>query len=334
MIVRWGLEELGPLLDELGLERPLLVTSPRFADLEVPGAERFIGVRRHAPLDVVAAATEPPGGGRARRASGAAARSTPERRCPQRPGCRSSPSRRRTPAPSGRRTSACATRRGARRPVGSGRHTVAVVYEPALTLDLPRDGDRRDRDERARALRRGAVRRAVRGRDDSAAALIARVAPRGRRRTAETLDARTRAARGRDARGEGARRARALPRARDGPGARRTLRRVARRAATRSASPPALRFNAQVVPEAIASSPTAVAGRRRPARVEELARLGGFERLRDLGIPEDELHDVAVEVAERPAARANPRPGPPGRSRRCCARSGDPLTERHPGRRM
>ena len=45
-----------------------------------------------------------------------------------------------------------------------------------------------------------------------------------------------------------------------------------------------------------------------PTRVEELARLGGFERLRALGIPEDELGDVAVEIAQRPGARANPRP--------------------------
>ena len=35
MIVRWGLSELGPLLEELGFTRPLLVTSPRHADLEL-----------------------------------------------------------------------------------------------------------------------------------------------------------------------------------------------------------------------------------------------------------------------------------------------------------
>ena len=51
-------------------------------------------------------------------------------------------------------------RRGGAREGGwvGGAHTVAVVYEPALTLDLPRGGDRGDRDERARALRGGAVR--------------------------------------------------------------------------------------------------------------------------------------------------------------------------------
>ena len=41
--------------------------------------------------------------------------------------------------------------------------------------------------------------------------------------------------------------------------------------------------------------------------VEELARLGGFERLRDFGIPEAELRQVAEAVVERAGAKANPR---------------------------
>ena len=42
--------------------------------------------------------------------------------------------------------------------------------------------------------------------------------------------------------------------------------------------------------------------------MEELARLGGFERLRDFGVPEDALDEVAEAVAARPGAQANPRP--------------------------
>ncbi len=83
MIVRWGLEELGPLLGELGMERPLLVTSARLAELDVPVASRFSGVRRHAPVETVAAAV---GRRAARTASSpraAGARSTPAR--PSRP---------------------------------------------------------------------------------------------------------------------------------------------------------------------------------------------------------------------------------------------------------
>src|SRR5206468_11830888 len=57
VIVRWGLDEVGPLLAELGIERPLLVTSARFADVEVPVADRFAGVRRHSPTYVISQAT-------------------------------------------------------------------------------------------------------------------------------------------------------------------------------------------------------------------------------------------------------------------------------------
>jgi alcohol dehydrogenase class IV len=46
-------------------------------------------------------------------------------------------------------------------------------------------------------------------------------------------------------------------------------------------------------------------------RVEELARLGGFGRLRDFGVPEDELEEVAAATAERAGAKANPRPASP-----------------------
>ena len=42
--------------------------------------------------------------------------------------------------------------------------------------------------------------------------------------------------------------------------------------------------------------------------VEELARLGGFERLRDFGVPEEELAEVAAATVERAGAKANPRP--------------------------
>lgn len=69
---------------------------------------------------------------------------------------------------------------------------------------------------------------------------------------------------------------------------------------------PALRFNAEVVPDEVRRFREAVG---RP--VEELARLGGFERLRDLGIPEEAPHEVAEAVAARPGAEANPRPVAP-----------------------
>jgi alcohol dehydrogenase class IV len=71
---------------------------------------------------------------------------------------------------------------------------------------------------------------------------------------------------------------------------------------------PALRFNETVVPDAIARLGEALGAADSPARVEELAALGGFERLRDFGVPEDDLAAAAEEAVARPGARANPRP--------------------------
>jgi maleylacetate reductase len=72
--------------------------------------------------------------------------------------------------------------------------------------------------------------------------------------------------------------------------------------------PAALRFNAEAVPDAVARFGRALGTDDPVARVEELARLGGFERLRDVGVPEAELELVAEAVVARPGAQANPRP--------------------------
>jgi maleylacetate reductase len=73
------------------------------------------------------------------------------------------------------------------------------------------------------------------------------------------------------------------------------------------ALPPALRFNEQFAPEAVAHFREAV-GR----DVEELAALGGPTRLRELGVPEEDLPELAEAAAGRPGNRANPRPATPG----------------------
>ncbi len=72
--------------------------------------------------------------------------------------------------------------------------------------------------------------------------------------------------------------------------------------------PAALRFNAAVAPEAIERFGRALGTDDAAARVEELARLGGFERLRDFGVPEHELAEVAAAIVERAGAKANPLP--------------------------
>ncbi|MET1008566.1 MAG: iron-containing alcohol dehydrogenase, partial [Gaiellaceae bacterium] len=76
--------------------------------------------------------------------------------------------------------------------------------------------------------------------------------------------------------------------------------------------PPALRFNEPVAGEEIARFGEAIGDAAdAPGKVEELARLAGFERLRDLGVPESELPLVAEAAAERGGAKANPRPASP-----------------------
>jgi maleylacetate reductase len=74
------------------------------------------------------------------------------------------------------------------------------------------------------------------------------------------------------------------------------------------ALPAALRFNAEVAPEAVRRFGEALGTEDPAARVEELARLGGFERLRDFGIPEEDIAEVAAATVERAGAKANPRP--------------------------
>ena len=67
--------------------------------------------------------------------------------------------------------------------------------------------------------------------------------------------------------------------------------------------PPAMRFNAPVAPQAMDAVPV--------ERVEKLARLAGFERLRDFGVPEGELDELGAATATRAGAKANPRPASP-----------------------
>jgi alcohol dehydrogenase class IV len=59
-------------------------------------------------------------------------------------------------------------------------------------------------------------------------------------------------------------------------------------------------FNAPVAPAAMSVVPV--------DRVEELARLAGFDRLRDFGVPEADLDELGEKAAARPGAKANPRP--------------------------
>ncbi len=305
MIVRWGLAELGPLVEELGLERPLLVTSARFADLDLPVADRFVGVRRHAPLDVVAAAAKAVGtadglvavGGGSAIDTAKAVSAATQLRLVAVPTTYSGSE---WTAYFGMRDEERGAKTG-----GSGANTVAVVYEPGLTLDLPRDetvGTAMNALAHcAEALYAGPDEHATSG-----AELIARSLPAvvedGR-----DLDARTALLEGAMHAGmalaaRGLFLAHAMAQALGGRYG------ASHGGLNALCLAPALRFNEPVVPDAVAALAAAIGTDDAPSRAVELARLGGFERLRDLGIPDTELADLAAQIAERPGARSNPRP--------------------------
>ena len=64
--------------------------------------------------------------------------------------------------------------------------------------------------------------------------------------------------------------------------------------------PPALRFNDEFVPDALLEG-------RAADRAEELGRVGGFTTLGVLGVPHEDLFELAGAIARRPGALANPR---------------------------
>ena len=304
MIVRWGLAALEPLLSELGTARPLLVTTSRWAELDLPVAERFDGVRPHSPVDVVASATAAAegfdgliglGGGSAIDTAKAVSATTGLDLVAVPTTYSGSEWTRYF----GMRDELERAKRG-----GSGAHTVGVVYEPALTLDLPRD---ESVGTAMNALAHAAEALYAGPHDDATAGarLIAKSLPlvveNGR-----DVDARTRLLEGAMHAGaalaeRGLFLAHAMAQALGGRYG------VSHGAMNALCLPPALRFNEPVVPAALLGLADALGAPDAPARVEELARLGGFQRLRDHGIPKDELGVVAVETAQRPGARANPR---------------------------
>jgi maleylacetate reductase len=76
--------------------------------------------------------------------------------------------------------------------------------------------------------------------------------------------------------------------------------------------PPVLRSNTAYAPEAVARFGEAIDAPADPAgRVEELAALAGPTRLAELGVPEADLPEVAVDAARRGGNLANPKPATP-----------------------
>ena len=302
MIVRFGLDHLRPTLAEVGIERPFLIASPRWDSLELPPS---VGRLSELPAAEVEVPDEADGilaigGGSAidtaKFASAEAGKPVVH-------------------VPTTYSGAEWTTTYGIRTPdrrirgSGGGARPVAIVYDVELTLSLPR------------AVTAGTAMNALA--HCAEALYAARRSPEG---DAEALAGAPMIAR-------------ALPLVLAGPDDREARAELLRGAAHAGHAlalaglalahamaqalggtfglphgamnalclPPALAFNRAVVPDEVAAFGDAVGGD--PVeRSRALALLGGFERLRDHGVPRDELADVAAAAAARAGNQANPRP--------------------------
>jgi alcohol dehydrogenase class IV len=291
VIVRWGVQELPGLLEPYG--RSLMITSRRWQRLELT-TDRYLGVRPHAPVETVREAIAAAagadvlvglGGGSAIDTSKAVSAETglPLIAVP-------------TTYAGAEWTTFFGMRDEARRlkAGGSGANTVAIVYEPDLTLDLPRaESCGTAMNALAHCVEALYVQDAEEAR--AGAALIDEWLPRVLEQGHDRM-ARTHLLEGAMYGGMSLRLGFFLGHAMaQALGGRYGLPHGAMNAIC---LPPAMRFNG-------ANEPISV------ERVEELARLGGFVRLRDFDVPEDDLGELAEATAVRPAARSNPRPASP-----------------------
>jgi maleylacetate reductase len=304
VIVRWSLAELTPTLEELRLGRPFLIASDRWRALDVPHIAWW--------NEVPSARAEPPddadcilavGGGSAiDTGKYASARSgRPVVHVP-------------TTYSGAEWTTFYGIRTPDRRIQGGGgdAHPVAIVYDVGLTLDLPPDVTA---GTALNALAHCAEALYVNGHtpegDEQAlvgARLIASALPRVLA-APQDREARAELLRGAAHAGQalglvGLALAHAIAQALGGTYG---LPHGAMNALT---LPPALAFNQQLVPEVVERFGDAIGGDA-VERTRELARLGGFERLRDYGVPEADLPALAEAAAKRGGNQANPRPATP-----------------------
>jgi maleylacetate reductase len=297
LIVRWGIGELPHVLAQAGVREPLLVASPRW-DLPIEAAARWSEVPSHR-IDEAAAQVGDGviavGGGSAidlgkalSEAANAPLVSVP------------------TTYAGAEWTTYYGVRDPDRKMRGGGRgaHPAGIVYEVELTLDLPRETTV---GTAMNALAHCAEALYVEGHNAEAdanalegARLIADWLPRvvedPHDREARTELLRGACNAGAALGGSGLALAHAMAQAIGGryglPHG--TLNGIC--------LPPALRWNAQWAPEAVHRFAQIVPD------VERLAALGGPTRLRELGVPRDDLPELAEAAAGRPGNKANPQP--------------------------
>jgi maleylacetate reductase len=313
VIVEWGLERLPAVLRELGIAEPGLVTTERLAALDVPVFRRYTGVRSHAPVETVVAAEEQLAGVDGLVALGGGSAIDTAKAVSSRTGLPvvSIP----TTYSGAEWTEAFGMRDEARRVKGGGRgaHVEGIVYEVELTLTLPRA---ETGGTALNALAHCAEALYTARRNDEGdrhalqgARLIATALPVVLEQP-DDREARTRLLRGAMHAGAalasaGLALAHAMAQALGGRYG------IAHGAANALCLPPALRFNAPLIGIELESFGEALGDPQPANRVEELARLAGFERLRDLDVPRGELQLLAEDAAQRAGAQANPRHASP-----------------------
>jgi maleylacetate reductase len=305
VIVRWSLAELPEVLADVGIERPFVIASPRWKNLGLPNVEWWAEVPsdRFEVPDVADGILAVGGGSAIDTGKHASARTGKPV----------------VHVPTTYSGAEWTTFYGIRSPDrvmqggGGGARPVAIVYDVDLTLDLPADvtagtalnglahcaealyaqGHGAEGDEQALA---GATLIA------SALPLVL-AAPADRAAREQLLRGAAHA--GHALALNGLALAHAMAQALGGRYG------ISHGAMNALCLPPALEFNRALVPVEVERFGEAIGGDA-VERSRELALLGGFERLRDFGVPEADLPAIAEAAAERGGNLANPRPATPG----------------------
>ena len=300
MIVRWGLGELPGLRAELGIERPLLVAGTRWSAAPIDAAERWTEVPSSRIEEAAALAGDGVvalGGGSAVDLGKAisAAAGVPLVSIP-------------TTYAGAEWTTFFGVRDPDRRMRGggAGANLAGIVYDVALTLELPRGPTV---GTAMNALAHCAEALYVVGHNEAAdehALAGARLVGEWLPRVVETpldVEARTELLRGAchagaALGGSGLALAHAMAQAIGGRYG------LPHGALNAICLPAALSFNGEFVPGSLLRGEAS-------KRAAELARLAGFDGLSGLGVPPGDFDDLAAAIVQRPGAKANPRPVAP-----------------------